>query len=103
MTNIGFFKQVYEIVKQIPEGSVSTYGQIANMLGSKDARKVGWALHSNKDPLVPCHRVVNKKGKLAPNFAFNGMEEQKRLLQIEGITFRQKHFVDLEKHIWKTS
>jgi len=101
MTNIGFFKQVYEIVKQIPEGSVSTYGQIANMLGSKDARLVGWALHSNNDRTVPCHRVVNKKGRLAPNFASNGMEEQKRLLQIEGITFREKQHVDLEKHSWK--
>ena len=58
--NSGFFQRVYEVVKLIPSGKVATYGQIAMILGIKDARKVGWALHANKDPNVPCHRVVNK-------------------------------------------
>ncbi len=79
-----------------------TYGQIAEILGSKDARKVGWALHSNKDPKVFCHRVVNKKGKVAANYAFEGWREQKRRLLAEGVTFTDETHVDLGKHLCAT-
>ncbi len=95
-----FFFKVYKVVKQIPEGRVATYGQIANILDTKDARKVGWALHSNKDPNVPCHRVVDKSGRLAPNFAFDGPEEQKRRLLEENVVFKDKTHVDLKKCKW---
>ncbi len=95
-----FFSQVYEVVKKIPEGKVATYGQIAKLLSTKDARKVGWALHSNKDPNVPCHRVVNKEGKLAENFAFNGWKEQRLRLLDEGVTFAETKKVDLSKSLW---
>lgn len=89
---------VYRLVKKIPEGKVATYGQIAKILGTQDARKVGWALHANKSEKVPCHRVVNKDGKLAENFAFDGMEEQQRRLESEGINFAQDGYVDLKKY-----
>jgi len=83
-----FFQQVYRLVKQVPRGKVVTYGQIAKALGSRDARKVGWALHANKEEnQVPCHRVVNRNGRLAPNFAFDGPEEQRRRLLTEGVGF----------------
>lgn len=75
-----FFQQVYGVVKKIPVGKVMTYGQIARILDSPDARKVGWALHGNTDPKIPCHRVVNKEGGLAENYAFDGWREQKRKL-----------------------
>ena len=94
---MNFFDQVYEIVKKIPEGKVMTYGQVAKVLGTKDARKVGWALHGNTDPKVPCHRVVNKDGKVATNYAFEGWEEQKRKLLAEGVIFKSEKNVDLEK------
>ncbi len=93
----GFFEQVYGAVKEIPKGKVATYGQIASILGTKDARRVGWALHANRDLKVPCHRVVNKDGRLAPNFAFDGWREQKRRLLEEGIVFKSENNVDLKK------
>ncbi len=95
-----FFKQVYKVVKKIPPGKVATYGQIAEILGTKDARKVGFALHANKSTEVPCHRVVNKEGRLAPNFAFNGLEEQKRRLLSEGVKFKDDMHVDLNRSSW---
>ena len=92
------FEKVYRIVKKIPKGRVTTYGQIAEILGTRDARKVGWALHGNKDSKIPCHRVVNKDGKLAPNFAFEGPREQRRRLLEEGVKFKDEMHVDLEKY-----
>ena len=92
----GFFDQVYQLVKQVPAGKVVTYGQIAEKLDTRDARKVGWALHSNKEENhVPCHRVVSKQGCLAPNFAFDGPEEQRRRLETEGVKFLPDGRVDL--------
>lgn len=92
------WEKVYDFVKTIPAGKVATYGQVAKALGIKDTRKIGWALHANKSSEVPCHRVVNKEGKLAKNFAFNGMEEQQRRLEAEGIKFTKDGYVDLSKY-----
>ncbi|HJX59242.1 cysteine methyltransferase [Candidatus Woesebacteria bacterium RBG_19FT_COMBO_47_8] len=97
---MAFFEKIYQIVKKIPKGKVATYGQIAEMLGTKDARRVGWALHANRDEGTPCHRVVNRKGGLAANFAFDGEKEQKIRLLKEGVTFNKKGEVDLKKHLW---
>ena len=95
---MGLFEQVYALVRQIPEGRVATYGQVAERLGLKDVRKVGFALHANQDPLTPCHRVVNKEGRVAKHFAFDGEEEQVRRLQAEGIGFVDEVRVDLEEY-----
>lgn len=92
-----FFEQVYNEVKKIPEGFVMTYGQIAEKLGTKDARRVGHALHANKSGEVPCHRVVNKHGRLAPGYAFGGPGEQKNRLTAEGVRFLDELHVDLDK------
>lgn len=132
MPKNNFFERVYGIVRKIPIGKVTTYGNISRILGTKDARKVGWprtelassrglrprsrralmrgkalitprivgfALHANHNLNVPCHRVVNKDGRLAPNFAFDGPEEQKRRLLAEGIEFKDEMHVDLNKHL----
>jgi len=96
---MSFFERVYEVVRIIPRGKVATYGQIAEILGTKDSRKIGWALHANRDQKTPCHRVVNRVGALAPNFAFDGEEEQRRRLLAEGISFVGKK-VDLKRHLW---
>lgn len=94
-----FFGRVYEVVRKIPEGKVMTYGQVADALGTRDARRVGQALHANKDGSdVPCHRVVNKDGRLAPGYAFGGPNEQKNRLLAEGIRFLDESCVDLARH-----
>ncbi len=98
---MAFFEEVHKIVRKIPAGKVATYGQIAQILGTKDARRVGHALHANRDHKTPCHRVVNKDGKVSASFAFEGAEEQKRRLMVEGVCFRDELHVDLEKHQWQ--
>jgi methylated-DNA-protein-cysteine methyltransferase-like protein len=92
-----FFERVYKIVQKIPKGKVMTYGAIADILGTKDARRVGHALHANKSSEVPCHRVVNKDGRLAPGYAFGGPNEQKNRLISEGVIFTEAGQVDLKK------
>lgn len=93
-----FREQVFEVVKRIPKGRVSTYGQIALTLGKpRGAREVGWMLHSNDRDDVPCHRVVDRNGRLAPNFAFDGAQEQRRRLEAEGVEFGDNMHVDLRK------
>lgn len=95
MKKDNFFEKVYEIVKKIPKGGVMTYGQIAEMLGTKDARRVGHALHANKNGQeVPCHRVVNKDGRLAPGYAFGGPNEQRNRLIAEGVEFVDENHID---------
>lgn len=92
---MGVFDQVYGTVRKIPLGQVTTYGEIAKHLGLKDARVIGWALHANKNPQIPCHRVVNKEGRLARNYAFGGWKKQKEKLLEEGISFKSESNVDL--------
>lgn len=96
---MSYVNRVFEVVKKIPEGKVMTYGQIAKMVGV-DPRMVGWALHSNKDKKVPCYRVVNKGGRLAPNFAFDGWREQRKRLEAEGVKFVDERHVDLKKFLF---
>lgn len=92
-------KRIYEAVKRIPKGKVATYGKVAEMAGNKKmSRAVGNALHKNPDPEnIPCFRVVNSKGELAPEFAFGGMGEQRKLLEAEGIEVKNNK-VDLSKY-----
>src|SRR3972149_301893 len=93
-TGDNFFKRVYATVRKIPEGKVMTYGQVAEAIGTKDSRKVGFALHANKEGSdVPCHRVVNKDGRLAPGYAFGGPNEQRNRLLSEGVEFVDKNHV----------
>ena len=93
-------EQVYAILKTIPAGKVMTYGQVAERLGNKHyARIVGNILHNNPDPAnIPCHRVVNAKGKVAEHYAFGGAEAQKAKLEAEGIVFDESGRVDLKKY-----
>ena len=100
---MSFYDKVYENVKKIPYGKVATYGQIAILCGSPRAsRAVGYALHCNPDPTtIPCHRVVNRHGKLAAAFAFGGVDEQRFRLENEGVVVDETNAVNLEKYIWK--
>ena len=98
-----FFLRVYTVVKQIPHGKVATYGQIATSLGCPNcSRQVGWALHANPDPKnIPCHRVVNRHGEVCKGFVFGGLEEQRKLLEGEGIVFEKNGAISLLKYQWK--
>ena len=98
---MALFKQIYQLVSQIPQGKVTTYGTIAKALNLKDNRLVGWALHQNKSPQVPCHRVVNRLGQLAPGYVFGGPQIQKQKLEKEGIKFLRTDQLDLKNHFWK--
>lgn len=102
---MSFFENVYEAVQLIPRGKVATYGQIARMIGApRSSRAVGYALHANPRPgVIPCHRVVNREGRLAPAFAFGGPEIQAQLLESEGVEVGEDFVVDLGKYLWQTS
>ena len=97
-----FFQRVYEIVFQIPEGKIATYGQIAQLLGQpRSARIVGWAMRQAPGNLnLPCHRVVNRFGEMAPEYAFGSQDVQRALLACEGITFMENGCIDIKKHLW---
>jgi methylated-DNA-protein-cysteine methyltransferase-like protein len=96
-----FYQRVIEIIKNIPEGKVATYGQIAAYAGNpRAARQVAYILHSSSGKEnLPWHRVVNSKGgiSLKPR---RGYELQKQLLKEEGITFKENDCIDLEDHLW---
>jgi len=100
---MNFFSQVYSLVRQIPAGYVTTYGDLAHALGTRDSRRVGHALHANPEPSTPCHRVVDKTGRLAPNYAFGGSLEQHAKLLAEGVTFLDDTHVDLSCHHFRYS
>lgn len=82
-----FEKRVYEIVRTIPYGNVMSYSDVGTALGNpKLARAVGNALHKNPDPEnTPCFRVVHSDGSLCDSFAFGGIDEQRHLLEAEGV------------------
>ncbi len=93
------FEKIYEVVKAIPKGRVATYGQVALLAGNpRWARVVGYALHNNPEPIkIPCHRVVNREGRVATGFAFGGGEAQRELLIKEGIIFEEDGRIDLKR------
>ena len=97
------FEKIYDVVKQIPKGMVATYGLVALLAGNpRLARVVGYALHVNPEPgVIPCHRVVNRKGEVSVAFAFGGENMQRILLSEEGIEFTPDGKVDLNKYLWK--
>jgi methylated-DNA-protein-cysteine methyltransferase-like protein len=95
------FNEIRKVVARIPRGKVTTYGAIAEFLGTKDARLVGYAVYGNQDPKIPCHRVVKKDGFLAEKYSLGGWQEQKWRLQKDKTTFVSERQVNMEKHFWK--
>lgn len=92
-----FCREVYGVVRDVPAGKVISYGEIASLLGKPQcSRMVGRALKQVPSELnLPCHRVVNVQGRLAP-----GWEEQRLLLQEEGVCFRKNGNVDMTRCLW---
>ncbi len=96
------FGRIYDVVRSIPKGRVATYGQVAAMAGNpRWARVVGYALHCNPEPgVIPCHRVVNRDGRVSAAFAFGGENAQILLLRQEGIAVGDDGVVDLSCYRW---
>jgi len=104
--NEGFFQRVYEVVRLIPYGRVTSYGAIAAYLGSKSsARMVGWAMNSSHSfpGGLPAHRVVNRKGLLTGKRHFGGQDIMKDLLISEGIKVEGDQILNFEKVFWDPS
>ena len=105
MNSKDFFQKVYEVVKMIPPGRVSTYGLIAKYLGSaKSSRVVGYAMnasHQNSD--IPAHRVVNRVGLLTGKHHFSGTTLMQNLLESEGVKIQNDRVLNFKKVVWDPS
>lgn len=97
-----FNDKVLQVVREIPRGYVTTYGDIARAIGKpRNARFVGYALRTNPDPdIYPCHRVVFKDGSLCKSYIFGGPGVQHDLLAGEGIPFTDETHVDIARCRW---
>lgn len=101
--DISFFEQVYDVVRLIPKGRVTSYGAIAAFLGTKmSARMVGWAMNGSFHikPKVPAHRVVNRNGMLSGKAHFATPTLMEELLAKEKIKVKDDVIVDFEKKFW---
>lgn len=101
--NPDFFQRVYEIVKRIPEGRVTTYGAIAKVIGSpQSSRMVGWALNGLKYDLgsIPAHRVVNRNGQLTGKMHFPFRDTMQQLLEAEGLCIEKDRVKNFEEYFW---
>lgn len=99
----GFFDQVYEVVRLIPAGRVTSYGAIARFLGSGgSARMVGWAMNASHGvwPPIPAQRVVNASGLLSGKLHFGPGDEMKKLLEAEGVRVENDRVVDFGSRFW---
>ena len=94
-------ERLYGLLRRIPPGKVTTYGQLAQLLGNnRFARGVGSSLHANLDgDKTPCYKVVNCRGELSKAYAFGGLAAQKQRLEAEGVSVIDGR-VDLDKVLW---
>lgn len=98
-----FFELVYDVVRQIPKGRVTSYGAIAAALGTKkSARMVGWAMNNchHLTPKVPAHRVVNRVGLLTGKMHFATPTQMEELLQKEGIEVANDQVQNFQQYFW---
>ena len=98
-----FYDKVYEVVRLIPPGKVTSYGAIATFLGSaQSSRMVGWAMNNAhvQEKYVPAHRVVNRNGLLTGKHHFGTRTAMQELLEAEGIRVIDDQICDFEKHFW---
>jgi methylated-DNA-protein-cysteine methyltransferase-like protein len=103
MADMDFYRQVYEIVRLIPFGRVTSYGDIAKALGSgNSSRLVGIAMNHSHNivPLVPAHRVVNRNGLLTGKHHFTGEKSMQQLLESEGILVKDDQVQNFQAILW---
>jgi methylated-DNA-protein-cysteine methyltransferase-like protein len=104
MKDVSFFDRVYDVVKRIPRGRVTSYGAIAEYLGTRgSARMVGWAMNASHTEVtgVPAHRVVNRDGFLTGKHHFGGPNLMQQLLESEGVEVKNDQVVRFEELVWK--
>jgi len=102
--NSSFFEKVYEVVRQIPYGRVTSYGAIARYLGTgKSARMVGWALNACNHAVLPAHRVVNRNGYLTGKHHFGTPLLMQQLLENEGLIIEDDHIINFRERFWDPS
>lgn len=102
--SLDFFDKVYNVVKQVPYGKVTTYGAIAKYLGAgKSARIVGYAMNASKKAEVPAHRVVNRNGMLTGKHHFEGTNLMQQLLENEGVKVINNQVQNLNEVFWNPS
>ena len=97
------YERIYAMVRQVPPGRVTTYGQIATLVGGCTARMVGYAMAALKRgtaPDVPWQRVINAQGKVSVHGDGIGNAMQRVILEEEGIVFDAKDKIDFEKYGW---
>lgn len=102
-TDIPFFEKVYQVVRLIPRGRVTSYGAIAKYLGTaRSSRMVGWAMNNAHvvKPKVPAHRVVIRVGLLTGKVQFGSSTHMEELLEKENIKVKNDKIVNFEKHFW---
>lgn len=98
-----FFEDVWEVVKLIPQGRVTSYGAIAKYLGSGgSSRMVGWAMNAchRADVKIPAHRVVNRSGLLTGKVHFGEHDAMQKALEAEGLTIIKDQIQDFKTHFW---
>jgi methylated-DNA-protein-cysteine methyltransferase-like protein len=98
-----FYEKVYEVVRLIPPGRVTSYGAIAAFLGStQSSRMVGWAMNNAhfQEKYVPAHRVVNRNGLLTGKHHFGTSTAMQEFLEAEGVKVIDDQIIDFEKHFW---
>ena len=101
---ISFFERVYDVVRQIPYGRVTSYGAIAKYLGAaRSSRLVGYAMNNSHDKDVPAHRVVNRSGLLTGKHHFEGINLMQQLLENEDILVKENKVQDFKKVFWDPS
>lgn len=101
---LSFFDKVYDVVKQIPYGKVTSYGAIAQYLGAaRSARMVGYAMNVSHGKDVPAHRVVNRKGLLTGKHHFEGTNLMQQLLESEGVIVIDNQIQNLKTVYWDPS
>ncbi|OAQ38721.1 cysteine methyltransferase [Pedobacter psychrophilus] len=103
MDRASFYEQVYQVVALIPKGKVTSYGAIAQYLGSKSSsRMVGYAMNGavSVNPEIPAHRVVNRNGLLTGKFHFEEPNKMQELLAAEGIAVVDDKIVNFKNNYW---
>ena len=101
MKEPAYYDNVYDLVRLIPRGRITTYGAIANFLDLGSARMVGWALNQClHDGDVPAHRVLNRRGELSGRMHWKPPERMQEMLEAEGMVVKNHQVQDFEERLW---
>jgi methylated-DNA-protein-cysteine methyltransferase-like protein len=103
MADSSFFEDVFDVVRLIPKGRVTSYGAIARYLGTgKSARLVGWAMNASHstDPNIPAHRVLNRNGMLTGKHHFGAPDTMQKLLEAEGVEVLDDQVIEFKARYW---